>query len=213
MSQAIAGKLVAHRYTVLAPVTNLPAPAASISIVATEAVLTETTSAGIVSTTVPSVGAVLADGTIVVSADLPPDAAGKDLDITVVATVGGIQAQESANLGVVGEDIAARLDAQDACLEEIKEEISKPCAVITVDSTDQLTRQTVYVNDSNGIPINCVRVSVTSDESGNVLIAEGTTSNEGKFCFEITPPLPSTIYLWRCKCGCRFVSPVAIEVV
>ena len=71
--------------------------------------------------------------------------------------------------------------------------------------------KTIVVNDSNGIPISCVCISVTSDSAGANLIASGKTDSLGKFYFD--SEIPATkIYVWRSKKGYRLINPVCVEI-
>ncbi len=114
MSNAVAGRQTVHRFTVLG-LNKLPAAADDISVVSSRAILT----------TQPDLthSVSIVDGSFAVTVDLPDDSAGLDFDIYALVNVQGVETEFTVNLGIVGADIEARMDAQDACLAVIKSHI------------------------------------------------------------------------------------------
>ena len=95
-----------------------------------------------------------------------------------VDLLGGTRVSENKFASIVA-DHSEQLDRIESVLSSI--DIG---GQITVETLEQPLAQEVCVNDLNGIPVPCVCVSITSDEAGQVLLAEGKT------CLLYTSPSP-----------------------
>jgi len=72
------------------------------------------------------------------------------------------------------------------------------------------TPKTYTITDDNNNPIEGVSVWVTTDVSGNNIIASGTTDSNGQVIFYLTSG--DTVYIWSRKDGYTFTNP-DVEVV